>query len=135
MSELPVYLLETGSFRHVTRWENKDVTRYYAEISFDVIMLTVELMHNLHMLFYGGLLLSMGSFVLCMHIKHIYNEIKKRWVSKQPIRAVRYLGHVSGYQPIRDQYFLIRLVPGCRLVYEYLYDLYTFYTRFIHVSW
>ena len=25
---------------------------------------------------------------------------------KQPIRA-RYLGHVTGYQPIRDQYFLV----------------------------
>eukprot|EP00116_Pleurobrachia_bachei_P017697 sb/3477959/ len=31
--------------------------------------------------------------------------------SKQPIRA-RYLGHVTGYQPIRDQYFLIRSIPG-----------------------
>ena len=30
--------------------------------------------------------------------------------SKQPIRA-RYLGHVTGYQPISDQYFLIRSVP------------------------
>ena len=30
--------------------------------------------------------------------------------SKQPIRA-RYLGHVTGYRPIRDQYFLIRSVP------------------------
>eukprot|EP00116_Pleurobrachia_bachei_P002114 sb/3462376/ len=30
--------------------------------------------------------------------------------SKQPIRT-RYLGHVTGYQPINDQYFLIRSVP------------------------
>eukprot|EP00116_Pleurobrachia_bachei_P016670 sb/3476932/ len=32
--------------------------------------------------------------------------------SKQPIRT-RYLGHMNrtGYQPIRDQYFMIRLVP------------------------
>eukprot|EP00116_Pleurobrachia_bachei_P015444 sb/3475706/ len=30
--------------------------------------------------------------------------------SKQPIRT-RYLGDVTGYQPIRDQYFLIRPVP------------------------
>eukprot|EP00116_Pleurobrachia_bachei_P017169 sb/3477431/ len=30
--------------------------------------------------------------------------------SKQPIRS-RYLGHVTGYQPIRDQYFLTRSVP------------------------
>eukprot|EP00116_Pleurobrachia_bachei_P018635 sb/3478897/ len=29
---------------------------------------------------------------------------------KQPMRT-RYLGHVTDYQPIRVQYFLIRLVP------------------------
>eukprot|EP00116_Pleurobrachia_bachei_P013924 sb/3474186/ len=32
-------------------------------------------------------------------------------ISKQPIRT-RYLGHVTFYQPIRDQYFLIRSVPA-----------------------
>eukprot|EP00116_Pleurobrachia_bachei_P005557 sb/3465819/ len=31
--------------------------------------------------------------------------------SKQPIRT-RYLGHVTGYQPIRDQYFLIRSIDS-----------------------
>ena len=31
--------------------------------------------------------------------------------SKQPIR-VCYLGHVTGNQPVRDQYFLIRSVAG-----------------------
>ena len=31
--------------------------------------------------------------------------------SKQPIRT-RYLDHVTDYQPIRDQYFLVRSVPG-----------------------
>ena len=36
--------------------------------------------------------------------------------SKQPIRT-RYLGHVTGYQPIRDQYFLIRSVPGFHLLH------------------
>eukprot|EP00116_Pleurobrachia_bachei_P003282 sb/3463544/ len=36
-----------------------------------------------------------------------------RWVSKQPIRTC-YLGHVTVYQPIRDQYFLIRLVSEHR---------------------
>eukprot|EP00116_Pleurobrachia_bachei_P005160 sb/3465422/ len=35
--------------------------------------------------------------------------------SKQQIRS-RYLGHVSGYQPIRDQYFLIRSVPALFIV-------------------
>ena len=30
--------------------------------------------------------------------------------SKQPIRAL-YIGHLTGYQPIRNQYFLVRSVP------------------------
>ena len=34
---------------------------------------------------------------------------------KQPIRT-RNLGHVTGYQPIRDQYFLVRSVPGSSCV-------------------
>eukprot|EP00116_Pleurobrachia_bachei_P006949 sb/3467211/ len=32
-------------------------------------------------------------------------------ISKQPVRT-RYLGHVTGYRPVRDQYSLIRSVPG-----------------------
>eukprot|EP00116_Pleurobrachia_bachei_P012590 sb/3472852/ len=34
--------------------------------------------------------------------------------SKQPIRT-RYLGHETGYQPIRDQYFLSRSGPAHKL--------------------
>eukprot|EP00116_Pleurobrachia_bachei_P017069 sb/3477331/ len=36
--------------------------------------------------------------------------------SKQPIRT-RYLCHVTGYQPIKDQYFLIRSVSTQRDTY------------------
>eukprot|EP00116_Pleurobrachia_bachei_P016310 sb/3476572/ len=34
--------------------------------------------------------------------------------SKPPIRT-RHLGHVTGYQPFKDQYFLILLVPVANL--------------------
>eukprot|EP00116_Pleurobrachia_bachei_P015395 sb/3475657/ len=40
-----------------------------------------------------------------------YNVVTGNRPSKQQIRT-RYLGHVIGYQPIRDQYFPIRSVPG-----------------------
>ena len=39
--------------------------------------------------------------------------------SKQPIRA-RYLGHVTGHQPISDQYFLNRSVPVTMISVQYL---------------
>ena len=51
-----------------------------------------------------------GWFVFtCKHDLVIVHEPTES--SKQPIRT-RYLGHVTGYQPIRDQYSLIRSVPG-----------------------
>eukprot|EP00116_Pleurobrachia_bachei_P008340 sb/3468602/ len=37
--------------------------------------------------------------------------------SKQPIRTL-YSGHVTGYQPIRDQYFLIRSVSSLHIIIE-----------------
>eukprot|EP00116_Pleurobrachia_bachei_P004426 sb/3464688/ len=37
--------------------------------------------------------------------------------------TTRYLGHVTGYQPIRDQYFLIRSVPDLTLKRSYLNDI------------
>ena len=37
--------------------------------------------------------------------------ITRAWGRKRPIRT-RYLGHVTGYQPIRQQYFQIWLVPN-----------------------
>eukprot|EP00116_Pleurobrachia_bachei_P009979 sb/3470241/ len=53
-----------------------------------------------------------------IHITNHHNDIissphlsEPTETSKQLIRN-RYLGHVTGYQPIRDQYFLIRSVPG-----------------------
>eukprot|EP00116_Pleurobrachia_bachei_P008185 sb/3468447/ len=45
-------------------------------------------------------------------------------ISKQPIRT-RYLGHVTGYQPIRDQYFQIGYVPGGRSKRQFSADTMT----------
>eukprot|EP00116_Pleurobrachia_bachei_P018154 sb/3478416/ len=42
--------------------------------------------------------------------KQLVQDQEPTDTSKQPNRT-RYLGHVTGYQPIRDQYFLIWSVP------------------------
>eukprot|EP00116_Pleurobrachia_bachei_P005180 sb/3465442/ len=49
--------------------------------------------------------LSQSLLTACQGINQELTE-----TSKQPIKT-RYLGHVTGYQPIRDEYFLIRSVP------------------------
>eukprot|EP00116_Pleurobrachia_bachei_P013792 sb/3474054/ len=39
------------------------------------------------------------------------------FIGEKPIRT-RYLDHVTGYQPIREQYFLIRSVPASYLLLD-----------------
>eukprot|EP00116_Pleurobrachia_bachei_P013813 sb/3474075/ len=41
----------------------------------------------------------------------LFGDQEPTETSKQPIRAL-YLGHVTGYLPIMDHYFLFRSVPG-----------------------
>eukprot|EP00116_Pleurobrachia_bachei_P015986 sb/3476248/ len=53
-------------------------------------------------------------FLLCGCFLEICDQLQEPtkpilFTNKQPIRT-RYLGHVIGYQPIRDRYFLIRSV-------------------------
>eukprot|EP00116_Pleurobrachia_bachei_P015668 sb/3475930/ len=50
-------------------------------------------------------------------VKHNVGTEEPTDTGKQPIR-IRYLSHVTGYQPIRDQYFLIRSVPGIIVVLD-----------------
>eukprot|EP00116_Pleurobrachia_bachei_P013288 sb/3473550/ len=64
-----------------------------------------------------GLGMSIGAVFSITQTQITLNEYGKVVItkvptdtSKQPIRT-RHLGHVTGYQPIRDQYYLCRLVP------------------------
>ena len=41
---------------------------------------------------------------------HLEGEFVSKIILSKPIKN-RYFGHVTGYQPISDQYFLIRSVP------------------------
>eukprot|EP00116_Pleurobrachia_bachei_P010399 sb/3470661/ len=50
-----------------------------------------------------------GTFIILLILRNIIRQ-EQTETSKQPIRT-RYLGHVTGYQPIRRQYSLIRSVP------------------------
>eukprot|EP00116_Pleurobrachia_bachei_P011606 sb/3471868/ len=50
--------------------------------------------------------------------KNTHDNQEPTKTCKHPI-GTRYLGHVTGYQPIRDQYFLIRSVPELNDVVHY----------------
>ena len=62
-------------------------------------------LHTCVVLHMGGIRYTDSLGLLRLNI--ILGQTEK---SKQPMRTL-YLDHVTGYQPIRDQYFLIQSVP------------------------
>eukprot|EP00116_Pleurobrachia_bachei_P005185 sb/3465447/ len=55
---------------------------------------------------------SISSCILGVHVQDFQTTFQEPTEpSKQPIRT-SYLVHVTGYQPIRDQYFIIRSIPA-----------------------
>eukprot|EP00116_Pleurobrachia_bachei_P019121 sb/3479383/ len=72
---------------------------------------------------YLELSLSSGALPVCQFIKTVHEKVKAEPLpfynclvsclsSHTATIRTRYLGHVTDYQPISDQYFLIRSVPG-----------------------
>ena len=59
-------------------WENRASYAYYTELLFELSTLTIDFCHNLHMLFWGNIILSMASLVILMQLRYLFYEIKRR---------------------------------------------------------
>eukprot|EP00116_Pleurobrachia_bachei_P008901 sb/3469163/ len=102
-----VYADGTSKFRYPPQTQaGPATTEFNPEIFFSVNIYTADDITLIHADFRPDL----GEVVL-----NSFNSANGGWeteLSKQPIRT-RYLGHVTSYQPIRDQCFLIRYFsPG-----------------------
>ncbi|XP_048778287.2 E3 ubiquitin-protein ligase AMFR-like [Ostrea edulis] len=59
-------------------WENKSIYIYYTELGFELSALAVDFTHHLHMLLWGNIFLSMASLVICMQLRYLFYEFKRR---------------------------------------------------------
>ncbi|OWF34775.1 E3 ubiquitin-protein ligase AMFR-like [Mizuhopecten yessoensis] len=59
-------------------WENRTVYIYYAELVFELSVLSVDFAHHLHMLLWGNFFLSMASLVICMQLRYLFYEFQRR---------------------------------------------------------
>lgn len=59
-------------------WENKSMYIYYTELTFELSALAVDFAHHLHMLLWGNIFLSMASLVICMQLRYLFYEFKRR---------------------------------------------------------
>ncbi|EDO34524.1 predicted protein, partial [Nematostella vectensis] len=70
-----IHLWDIG---HVGTWEGRNTWSYYTDLLLDIGMCSVDFAHHLHMLLWSNIFLSMASLVLCMQLRHLFYEIKKR---------------------------------------------------------
>ncbi|KAH9502409.1 hypothetical protein Btru_075610 [Bulinus truncatus] len=59
-------------------WESRAVYIYYTELIFELVALSVDFAHHLHMLLYGNIFLSMASLVICMQLRFLFYEFQRR---------------------------------------------------------
>ncbi|XP_060601154.1 E3 ubiquitin-protein ligase AMFR-like [Ruditapes philippinarum] len=59
-------------------WENRATYVYYTELIFELAALSIDFGHHLHMLLWGNIFLSMASLVICMQLRYLFYEVKRR---------------------------------------------------------
>lgn len=59
-------------------WENRATYVYYTELIFELAALSIDFGHHLHMLLWGNIFLSMASLVICMQLRYLFYEFKRR---------------------------------------------------------
>lgn len=69
-------------------WENRATYVYYTELIFELAALSIDFGHHLHMLLWGNIFLSMASLVICMQLRYLFYEFKRRIKRHQNYRRV-----------------------------------------------
>lgn len=54
-------------------WERKATIIYYTDLLMELLSLSINFVHHLHMLFSGNIWLSMASLVICMQVCNAMN--------------------------------------------------------------
>ncbi|XP_059168865.1 E3 ubiquitin-protein ligase AMFR-like [Physella acuta] len=72
------YILQLWDLSLEGVWEARSIYVYYTELVFELVALSVDFGHHLHMLLYGNIFLSMASLVICMQLRFLFYEFQRR---------------------------------------------------------
>ena len=73
-----LYVIHLWDISREAIWEKKASINYYIELIFDLLILSIEFGHHLHMLFWGNIILSVSSLVIVVQLRSIFNELNRR---------------------------------------------------------
>lgn len=110
-----VHLLDTT---HEQAWENRAAYVYYIELSFQLAALAVDFAHDLHMLIWGNIFLSMASLVISMRLHCTFQEVKKKL--RRHHNYLRIAQQLRGSYPLASSKQLNNYSDPCAICWEIL---------------
>ncbi|KAG5848714.1 hypothetical protein ANANG_G00102310 [Anguilla anguilla] len=72
------YTIHLWDLNHEGTWESKGTYVYYTDFVMELVLLSLDLMHHIHMLLYGNIWLSMASLVIFMQLRYLFHEVQRR---------------------------------------------------------
>uniref|UniRef100_A0A674EAB5 E3 ubiquitin-protein ligase AMFR n=1 Tax=Salmo trutta TaxID=8032 RepID=A0A674EAB5_SALTR len=72
------YTIHLWDLNHPGTWESKGSYVYYTDFIMELSMLSLDLMHHIHMLLFGNIWLSMASLVIFMQLRYLFHEVQRR---------------------------------------------------------
>lgn len=72
------YVIHLWDLNHEGTWEGKGTYVYYTDFVMELALLSLDLMHHIHMLLFGNIWLSMASLVIFMQLRYLFHEVQRR---------------------------------------------------------
>ncbi|XP_008935750.1 PREDICTED: E3 ubiquitin-protein ligase AMFR [Merops nubicus] len=72
------YAIHLWDLSHEGMWEDKGTYIYYTDFVMELTLLSLDLMHHIHMLLFGNIWLSMASLVIFMQLRYLFHEVQRR---------------------------------------------------------
>ncbi|KAM6300477.1 E3 ubiquitin-protein ligase AMFR-like [Aegotheles albertisi] len=72
------YVIHLWDLNHEGTWEGKGTYVYYTDFVMELTLLSLDLMHHIHMLFFGNIWLSMASLVIFTHLHYLFQKMQRR---------------------------------------------------------
>uniref|UniRef100_H9GCJ0 E3 ubiquitin-protein ligase AMFR n=1 Tax=Anolis carolinensis TaxID=28377 RepID=H9GCJ0_ANOCA len=73
-----IYVIHLWDLNHEGTWESKGTYVYYTDFIMELTLLSLDLMHHIHMLLFGNIWLSMASLVIFMQLRYLFHEVQRR---------------------------------------------------------
>uniref|UniRef100_A0A1D5QXA1 Autocrine motility factor receptor n=1 Tax=Macaca mulatta TaxID=9544 RepID=A0A1D5QXA1_MACMU len=105
------YVIHLWDLNHEGTWEGKGTYVYYTDFVMELTLLSLDLMHHIHMLLFGNIWLSMASLVIFMQLRYLFHEVQRR--IRRHKNYLRVVGNMEYFWV--NSYKVYTSCPTCRM--------------------